>query len=228
MLAVLLTYPFVATAISYRRSDNGLAYILFVIGIGLWNGMFAAQLLDPNALVKGFFFALAAVGASLAALGWFLFAATASSTRRVPRRGPVYGAAAVLVGVDISLIITAPVHDLYWAIPAGATPSAFAVIVPAVGYWLHTLLLVVLFAAGTVLFGFAWEAGTTVRFTRAYAVAGAATAAAVAASNVVFLGGGSFAPLVAAALTTVGWVQADDGRTLYRVRPYLQPIRSIK
>lgn len=222
VLATLLVYPYVGTAISYRRSDNGLAFILLVIGIGVWNGMFAAQLLDPDPVVKNFFFSLSAVGATLAALGWFLFAATASSTRRVPRGKSVYGGAALLVGVDIAMIITAPAHNFYWSVLAGpGTFSEFTAVAPSFGYWLHTQLHVALFGAGTVLFALAWEDGVTVRFTRRYTVAGIVTIAAVIVSNVVFVGGVSFAPLAAVGLMTIGWLQADDGRTIDRVQPYL-------
>ncbi|WIV66435.1 histidine kinase N-terminal 7TM domain-containing protein [Natrialbaceae archaeon AArc-T1-2] len=212
-VVVLSTYPYVATAISYRGSDNGLAYILLVMGAGVWNAMFAAQVLDPDPLVKGFFLALSFVGSSLAGLGWFLFAATASSTVGVPQRRLVYGITAVLTGLNIVCIATTPAHDLYWSLSSEPTGTvAFVAISPQLGYWIHTTLLVVLFAAGTSLFADAWDAGISVRYTRAYTCAGIVTVLAVLTTDVLVPGGASATPLVAAGLTTVGWLQADDGR----------------
>ena len=54
-LIVLTTYPYLATGIAYRDRDNGLSYILFLMGVAVWNGLFAAQALDPRPIVKGFF-----------------------------------------------------------------------------------------------------------------------------------------------------------------------------
>lgn len=211
---VVSTYPYLATAIAYRKRDNGLAYILVLMGVGVWNGMFAAQLLDARPLVEGFFFALSTVGAVLAGLGWFLFACTASTTRPLPRQRSIYGPLAVLVGLDITLAVTSFTHSLYWTFPAESTaPATFAVILPGLGYWLHTALLVALFGAGGVLFATAWIDGLDVRYTRAYAIAGLGTAVTILASGVLFPGGASVAPLVAGTITTVGWIQAQQKLT---------------
>ena len=79
-LAVATTVPYLVAAIEYRRRDNGLAYLLLVAGVGVWNAMTVVQLLTPDPLVKVFFLGLSVVGAVQAGLGWFLFATTASST----------------------------------------------------------------------------------------------------------------------------------------------------
>jgi hypothetical protein len=209
VLVLLSTYPFVATAIAYRRRDNGLAYILLLMGISVWNAMLAAQLLSPRPLVKGFFLSLSVVGSLLAALGWFLFACTASSTPHVPRRRLLYGSAAALTGVDILLAMTAPAHSVYWVVPEPSTlTTGFAVITPKLGYWLHIQLLVVLLGGGTLLFAAAWERGNDVRFTRLYTIAGTATVAGVLWSAIAVPGGTSVAPLLAASLSAIGWFQA--------------------
>jgi|GEM_PF-1808399 len=222
VVASLAAYPFVATAIAYRRRDNGLAYILLVLGVGIWNGMFAVGLFAAEPLVRTFFLALALVGSLLAGLGWFLFAATASSTPNVPNERLVFGIAAVLVGLDIALAITAPIHDFFWVATAtvAASPTVSPV-VPRLGYWLHTFLLVLLFGAGTVLFSAAWRAGERVQYSRAYTVAGAVTVGTVVASNVLAPGGLTVAPLAAASLSTIGWIQARRGRVLGGVRRFL-------
>lgn len=212
-LASLTAFPYVATAIAYRRRDNGLAYILLALGVGVWNGMVAAQALSADPLVGTFFLALSIVGALLAGLGWFLFAGTASSTPLVPNQRLLYGGAAVLVGIDIAVAVTAPVHDFYW-VPVAATAEAtpFVAVAPRLGYWLHTQLLLVLFLAGTVLFAGAWRGGTGLPYSRAYTVGGAATVVAILGSGVLAPGGLTVAPLAAAGLATIGWLQASRGR----------------
>ena len=219
--AALAVYPYTATAIAFRGSDNGLAYILLVMGVGVWNAMFAAQLLDADPTVKGFFLTLSIVGASLAGLGWFLFAGTASSTIAVPHHRLAYGLAALFTGVNISLVMTNPAHGHYWTLPAETGPSPFVAIGPEPLYWFHTLFLVVLFGAGTALFAEAWRAGVKPRYSRAYAIAGTITVLAVVANNVVMPGGISVAPLAAASLTTIGWFQARRGRAFETVRTRL-------
>lgn len=219
--AALTVYPYTATAIAYRGSDNGLAYILLVLGVGIWNAMFVAQLLDPDPVVKGFFLSLSVVGASLAGVGWFLFAGTASSTTGIPKQRAAYGGLAMLAGLNIALVITSPAHGLYWTVPADT--ATFVAIEPNPLYWLHTLFLVALFGAGTALFAEAWRAGIAVRYSRAYTIAGSITVLAIVASNVVSPGGASVAPLVAASLTTIGWLQATRGRAVSRARSYLRP-----
>lgn len=222
LLALASTLPFTATAIEYRGRDNGLAFLLLVAGVGVWNAMVLAQLLTADPLVSVFFLALSVVGAVLTGLGWFLFATTASGTGSGLHRSDVYAVVGVLGGLDIALATTAPVHAVYWtpvASPAGTL--GFAVIAPAVGYWLHTALLAGLFGTGALLFGAAWRDGTNVTYSRAYALAGGATTLAVVGSNVLTPGGQSVAPLAAAALAAVGWVQASRGRVLGRLRSVL-------
>lgn len=217
-LASLSAFPYVATAIAYRRRDNGLAYILLALGVGVWNGMVAAQVLSSEPLVQTFFLALSGVGGLLAGLGWFLFAGTASSTPRVPNERLLFGGAAVLVGVDIAVAVTAPVHDLYW-VPVTAGGSApFVAVTPRLGYWLHTQLLALLFLAGTVLFASAWRDGVGLPYSRAYALGGVVTMVAILGSAVLAPGGLTVAPLAAAGLATVGWLQASRGRVLARLR----------
>lgn len=217
-IAVFSMYPYVATALEYRQRDNGLAYILLVLGVGIWNGMFIAQLLTARPVIKGFFLALVIVGALLAGVGWFLFAGTASSTPNLPYSRPVYGIFAVLIGLDIVLAVTAPIHAFYWRLPSETTTSLFAVIEPHAGYWLHTALLVLLFGGGTLLFAVAWRDGVNVHYTRAYTVLGALLVAAIGAGNVLSPGGFSVAPPVAVGLTTTGWLQAKRGGLLELLR----------
>lgn len=223
-LGVATTYLFVATAIEYRHRDNGLAYILFVLGVGVWNGTFAAQLVATDQTVEGFFLSLSLVGALLAALGWFLFAATASSTPELPARRPVFGAAAVLVGLGIALAMTTPIHDLYWQFDS-AGGSAVGPADFAVGYWLHTALIAGLFGAGGGLFAAAWREGVGGRYARWYALLGALAVPAVVASNVLFAGALTVGPVVALALGTVGWLQAKRWTGLPGFREVLTPIR---
>ncbi|MDX1745487.1 MAG: histidine kinase N-terminal 7TM domain-containing protein [Halobacteriales archaeon] len=220
-LAVFSLYPYITTALPYRQRDNGLAYILLVLGMALWNGMAIAQLLSPRLEVKAFFLSLAIVGALQAGLGWFLFAGTASSTPEVPYQRILYGGAAMLIGIDIVLAMTSPVHTVYWVLPEATSPG-FAVIVPRPAYWLHTLLLVGLFAAGVILFGIAWREGVNVGYTRAYTLIGALLVVAILASNVLTPGGLSVAPQLAFSLATIGWLQANRGgvqRLLRSVAP---------
>jgi hypothetical protein len=205
-LGALTTYIYVSTGLAYRHRDNGLAYLLFVLGVGIWNGMFAAQFLGSAPMVDQFFFSLSMVGALLASLGWFLFASTASSTPDIPAQRLVYGAAAVTVGLAITMLVTAPVHSFYWTMDA--TPSLLADFTPKVGYWVHTGLLMGLFGAGGVLFAAAWHRGERLTYTRAYVTVGGATVAALLGSHVLTPGGMTVAPLVAVGLTTVGWLQA--------------------
>lgn len=219
VLVVISTLPYGAVAIEYRRRDNGLAYLLFVTGVGVWNAMVVVQLLSAEPIVKVFFLALSVVGAVLGGLGWFLFATTASATATVFDRADVYGTVAVLGGIDIALAVTAPLHSVYWNVGGAYGRSlGFAAVEPAVGYWLHTALLVGLFGAGTVLFADAWRGRIIARYSRIYTVVGAGTVVAIVGSNVFSPGGLGVAPLVAAGLTTVGWLQATRGRLLDRLR----------
>lgn len=217
LVAVASTIPYTMTAIDYRDRDNGLSYLIFVAGVGIWNAMVVVQLLTPEPTVKLFFVALSTVGAVVAGLGWFLFATTASSTDDRFDRQWIYGVVSVLGGVDIALAVIAPVHDIYWV---GATGGLyeFAVVTPAPGYWFHTVVLAGLFAAGGWQFARAWQRGVNVGYTRAYVVGAAVTAVAVLLSNGAIPGGPNAGPIAAASLTTVGWVQASRGRALARLR----------
>lgn len=220
VLAVVSHVPFGATAMRYRHRDNGLAFLLLVLGAGLWNGMFAAQTLSPDPTVKVFFLSLTVVGSLLAGLGWFLFATTASRTTDVLSTPAVYATIGVVAGLDVIFAITAPAHSLYWSIPETMPASlGFAVVVPHVGYWLHVGVLVGLFAAGAVLFAGAWEAELDVTYTRNYALLGTATVVAVVAGAIFAPGGLSVASLLAATLPAVGWLQARRGQVLRTLRP---------
>ncbi len=210
---VLTTIPYTLVGIKYRQRDNGLAYLLFVAGVGIWNLVFVAQLLSPEPLVGVFFLALAVVGGIQAGLGWLLFASTASSTINVLSRRDVYVAVSVLGGVDIVLAVTAPVHTFFWRLPtASLGPFGFAAIQPELGYWLHTGLLVVLFGAGTALFAYTWKNHRASTYPRAYTIAGVVTVIAVIGSNGLAPGGLGVAPIAAVSLTTIGWIQATRGR----------------
>lgn len=219
LLVIVSTIPYLLTAIRFRRRDNGLAFILLILGLATWNGMFVGQLLTTDPLVSMFYLGQSVVGAVLTGLGWFLFATTASGTSNVLSRTDVYVAVALLGGLDIAVAVMAPLHTLYWQLdPTSAGSVAFAAVLPSVGYWLHTLLLVVLFGAGTVLFADAWLTGTYVRYSRAYTVLGAVTVVAILGSNVLAPGGLGVGSLAAAGLTTTGWLQASRGQVLTRLR----------
>ncbi|MFB6138269.1 MAG: histidine kinase N-terminal 7TM domain-containing protein [Halobacteriaceae archaeon] len=224
VLGALTTYLYVATAIAYRHRDNGLAYILFVLGVGIWNGLFAAQFLTQNPLVDQFFLSLSMVGGLLAGLGWFLFAASASSTQRLPGARTWYAAGAVAVGIAITTTVTAPVHSFYWVLDLSA-PSQLLEINPMVGYWLHTALFVGLIGGGTSLFADAWRRGVSVPYTRAYTVAGLVTSLAIIGSNLLAPGGLSVAPLAGVGLATIGWLQAkrwSGWRSIWQRRLVIQ------
>lgn len=216
-LAVVTTVPYLVGAIEYRRRDNGLAFLLLVSGVGVWNAMIVVQLLSSDPVVKMFFLGLSVVGGVLAGLGWFLFATTASSTTDVLSRSGVFGAVGVLGGLNIVLAVTTPVHEFYWLDP-GVGPFGFATVTPAIGYWLHTGLLGAFFSAGAWLFGRAWFAGINVSYSRAYAIVGTLTAFLLVVGNIVLPGGIGVAAIVAAVLTTIGWVQASRGAPIARLR----------
>lgn len=229
VLAVLTTYPYLATAIGYRRRDNGLAFIVLLMGVGIWNGFFAAQLLTGDSQAAGYFLSLSMVGALLAGLGWFLFASTASSTPAVRSPKLVYGLLATLVGIDISLLVTNPVHEMYWVLPSVPAGSpAFAMITPMLGYWVHTVLLVSMIAGGLWLFGSAWLTGTDSRYTFGYTIGALLTAVAILGSSIVVPGGWSVAPLAAVGLTSIGWIQAERGAVRQILRAYRHRIRPVE
>lgn len=219
LAVVLSTVPFSLAAIGYRRRDNGLAFLLLVTGLGVWNAMFVAQLLSPRPIIQIFFLALSVVGAVLTGLGWLLFASTANSTPSYLSIRTVYAVIGVLGGIDIILAITAPVHSLYWEIGSlGPGNSAFARFDPAIGYWFHTVLLVGLFSAGTVLFADSWRKEPGSRYPVAYTVCGTITVLAVLGSNILTPGGLGIASIIAGSLSTIGWLQASRGRPLAWLR----------
>lgn len=213
-------YLFVATAIDYRHRDNGLAYILFVLGVGVWNGTFGTHFLARDPVIDQFFLSLSTVGALLAGLGWFLFAATASSTPNLPARRPVFGALAVIVGFGIAVAMTTPIHGLYLQVDAVGGSSGVGY---GVGYWLHTALIAGLFGAGALLFATDWHGSDPVHYPRWYASLGVLAALAVVGSTGLAPAGVSVAPLVATSLTTVGWLQAKRWSGLEALRNGLTP-----
>lgn len=211
LVAALSTIPYGAVAISYRHRDNGLAYILLLAGLGVWNAMSLTHILSPDPLVKGFFLALSVVGAVLTGLGWFLFASTGSGTDDLFDLRAIYGLVAVLGGLDIALAISAPLHTVYWTVHVSSPQAPATVsITPGLGYWLHTGLLVLLFGLGFVLFVRAWRRGTYVPYSRAYSLACAGTILAILGSNLVFPGAIGVASITATSLSTIGWLQASS------------------
>lgn len=219
LFGLLSTYPFTASAIAYRHRDNGLAYLVMVMGVGIWNGMLVAQLTTTDPAVTEFFFTLSTVGAVLAALGWFLFATTASSTTSAFTHRTVYGTVAILVGIDIFGLVTAPVHSMYWVVAVDqASLLSLAEIVPTIGYWYHTVLLVGLLGWGGLLFHDAWRAGRNVRYMHGYVGVTSVLIIAIIGSVHVAPGGSTLAPVVAVGMTSIGWMQAERGRVRNSVR----------
>lgn len=220
LAVVITTVPFLLAAIDYRQRDNGLAYLLLVSGVAVWNAMSVAQLLSQDPLIQVFFLGLSVVGAIQAGLGWFLFASTANSTSSALTSRVVYATLSILGGLDIVLAVTAPVHTVFWQLPTASVEAfGFAAVQPAFGYWLHTALLVVLFGAGTALFAETWRDRSDVQYPRAYTIAGTATVLAIVGGNILVPGGLSVAPIVAGSLTTIGWLQASRGRPLAWLHP---------
>lgn len=215
LAVVLTTVPYSLIGIEYRGRDNGLAYLLFVIGLGIWSAMTFAQLLSINPQVKVFFLGLAVVGAVQCGLGWFLFASTASVSGDIFRRRAVYAGVGILGGLDIILAVSTPVHPFYWNLTSiDGGPLGFAAIEPAIGYWLHTALLVLLFGAGTALFLIAWRDDRNAHFPRAYSFAGVAVVVIIGGSNVLSPGGLGLSAVAVASLSTIGWLQASRGEPL--------------
>lgn len=216
---LILSIPFVISAIDYRRRDNGLAYMLLVTGVAVWNGMLFTQLLSPDPWIQVYFHSLSVVGAVLSGLGFFLFATTASSTGDYLSRRGLYGAVGIFGGLDIVFAVTAPVHGFYWSMVGRDTGIVgFAVINPELGYWFHTVLLGSLFGAGAALFLNAWLDQPADRYRLAYVIAGTATATSIVLSNVAAPGGFGVASLAAGSLTSIGWLQASRGRPLAWIR----------
>lgn len=209
---ILTTLPYTMAAIEYRDRDNGLAFLLLISGVGVWNLMFVAQLLTTRPIIQVFFLALSVVGAVQSGLGFFLFATTASSTPNYLSRRDLYAVLSILGGLTIVLAITAPLHRFYWSVgPIQASRLHFAVVEPAVGYWLHTGLLVILFGGGMLLFREAHRKNPTNPYSLAYVVAGFATIIAIIGSNFFAPGGLGVGSISAVGLTSVGWLQASRG-----------------
>lgn len=216
---VLTTIPFGLAAINYRQRDNGLAFLLLVAGVAVWNLMFVAQLLSPEPIIGAFFLAISVVGAVQSGLGWLLFASTASSTVNVLSRRDIYAGVSILSGIDIVLAVTAPVHTFFWQIPSAPSGTqTFAAVQPELGYWLHTGLLVVLFGAGTALFTETWVNQPESTYARLYTIAGSLTIVAIVGGNLIAPGGFGVAPIVAVSLTSIGWLQASRGQPLAWLR----------
>lgn len=221
------TVPFVMSAIDYRHRDNGLAYLVLVLGVGIWNGMFAAQLLTGDAVIEGFFFALSVVGSVQAGLGFLLFATTASSTPDYLSRRDLYAVVGVLGGLDIVLAATAPAHSLYWSVlPRASDAIGAAAVAPQLGYWLHTMLLVAFIGAAVVLFADARRLDPENEFLKMYVTVGTITILGIVASNVVLPGGLAVGAVLSGGLTALGWMQATSGRPLALIRNRGRSLRS--
>lgn len=219
VLGVISTVPFALAAIDYRQRDNGLAFLLLIIGVGIWNLVFVSQLLSSDPMIGVFFLSLSIVGAVLAALGWVLFATTASSTSDVLHRRSFYTTVSIVGGIDIVFAVTAPIHTFYWNhLSASVDNSGFVTIQPEIGYWLHTIFLAVLFGIGAALFALTWLRGPTTLYARAYTISGSIVVVSIVVSNMVIPGGFDPTPIAAILLTTIGWVQATRG----------QPVRWLK
>ncbi|MFB6360620.1 MAG: histidine kinase N-terminal 7TM domain-containing protein [Halobacteriales archaeon] len=204
------TIPFGLVAISYRRRDNGLAYLLLVLGIGIWNALFIAQLLSLDPEIQGFFLSLSVVGAVLAGLGFLLFATTASSTANYLSRRSLYAILGLVAGLDIVFAVSAPLHSFYWRVLGGGLSTiTFSQIEPGLGYWLHTVFLALLFCGGAALFQDSWWAGPGNRYTLGYFAGGVGTALAIVLSNLLAPGGMAVGSILAVSLSTVGWLQAS-------------------
>lgn len=209
LAALVAIGPGLRTAIAHRESDNGLSFGVLAIGVAIWGGTAAFRPFSPEPMTQAYFYLLSLVGASVAALGWFLFASTAHSTPATLGHPAVYAGVALVVGADVGLVVTTPVHGLYWGGMA-ETATAFGTnpVVPTPAYWAHTLLVAGLFAAGVWLFARAQGSRRDRRYARAYATCAAVVAVGVVASNVAVPGSGSVTPVVASGLLVVGVVQA--------------------
>lgn len=207
--ALVAVGPGLRTAIAHRESDNGLSFGVLAIGVAIWSGTAAFRPFAPEPMTQAYFFLLSLVGASVAGLGWFLFASTAHSTPSTLSRPPVYAAVALVVGVDVGLVVTTPVHGLYWGgLAETTTVFGTTAVVATAGYWAHTLLVAGLFTAGVWLFARSRGPRRDRRCALAYAGNAAAVTLAVVASNVAAPGSGAAAPVLASGLLVVGVVQA--------------------
>lgn len=201
--------PGLRTAIAHRESDNGLSFGVLAIGVAIWGGAAAFRPFTQEPMTQAYFFLLSLVGASVAGLGWFLFASTAHSTPATLGRPAVYAGVALVVGANVGLVVTTPIHGLYWGGVAEIT-TAFGTnaVLPTTGYWAHTLLVAGLFAAGTWLFARSEAPPRDRRYALAYAGCAAASALGVVGSNVAVPGSEVVTPVVAAGLIAVGVAQA--------------------
>ncbi|VTT85989.1 hypothetical protein DM2_2027 [Halorubrum sp. DM2] len=201
--------PGLRTAIAHRESDNGLSFGVLAIGVAIWGGTAAFRPFSPEPMTQAYFYLLSLVGASVAGLGWFLFASTAHSTPATLSHPAVYAGVALVVGANVGLVVTTPIHGVYWdGIAETATAFGTNAVVPTTAYWAHTLLVAGLFAAGVWLFARSRGSRRDRRFARAYAGCAAAVALGVVGSNVAVPGSGAATPVVASGLLVVGVVQA--------------------
>lgn len=132
--------PGIRTAITHRRSDNGIAFGILAVGVAIWTVAGVCQLVAQETIVQTYFLVVSLVGASVTALGWFLFASTARSTPERLSRRSIYAGVALVIGLNIGLIATIPMHDLYWSgVTSGSTEATRGGV--ETGYWAHTLLV---------------------------------------------------------------------------------------
>lgn len=201
--------PGIRTALSHRGSDNGLAFGLLAGGVVIWTLTGVGQLLAHEPLIQTYFLLLSLIGASVTSLGWFLFASTARSTPTQLSQRLIYLGVALAVGLNVGLIVTIPIHELYWRGLADAAsmgePSLRAV---APGYWIHTLLIAGLCLAGSWLFANAMGTHQDRIHGVAYASCGIAVTVSILMGNVTTPGSGMLAPILAAGLVCIGIRQA--------------------
>lgn len=209
LAAVAAGGPGILTAISHRESDNGLSFGILAVGITMWNVTAVSQLLAQETIVQAYFFLLSLVGASVAALGWFLFASTASSTPEILSQRAVYSFVALAVGLNVGLVVTIPMHNLYWS-GLLDSPSLFgtAFIVAGTSYWLHTFLVAGLFLTGGWLFAKSNGSQQDRSHGLAYAVCGITVTVTILMSNSMTPGTGILAPILASGLVCIGVVQS--------------------
>lgn len=201
--------PGIWMAITHRESDNGISFGVLALGVVIWNVACVFQLLTQEAIVQTYFLILSLVGASVTGLGWFLFASTARSTSDVLSLRSIYVFIALAVGLNIGLVVTTPLHELYWS-GLSDTTTAFGTttIVPTTSYWLQTFLVAGLFLAGVWLFAKSNGSRQDRSHGLAYALCGICVTVIVLMSNLMTPGTGILAPVLASGLVSIGIVQA--------------------
>ena len=199
--------PGIRTAITHRRSDNGIAFGILAVGVVIWAVAGVCQLVAQEAIVRTYFLVLSLIGASATALGWFLFASTARSTPERLSRRSIYAGVTLVVGLNIGLIVTIPIHDLYWSGVTGASMEATRSVVET-GYWVHTLLVAGLCLTGSWLFAKVQGNRQDRIHGLAYAICGITVTVTILMSNSTTPGSGMLSPILAAGLVCLGIVQA--------------------